>query len=212
MIRVDPASVTTDPAPLPARVLIDQQLVMLTRLAEIGMEIAEEAGRQATGGAAHAPEGTPMPDPALAYTRVARAVRMTIALQWRLMDGLAALDRGGKVTRAERRARLGRLVERACEAEHAEGDETEHLRHEARERLADADIDAEIDDLTFAEVVARICGDLGLSPERTARIVAAAEEAGDASPAAVRPPGGPGLLRPRPVGARRGARTRAPPA
>jgi hypothetical protein len=210
MIRVDPASVATDPAPLPARALIDQQLVMLTRLAEIGMEIAEEAGRQATGRAPA--EGTPMPDPALAYTRVARAVRMTIALQSRLMDGLAALDRGGKVTRAERRARLGRLVERACEAEPAEGDEAEHLRHEARERLAEADIDAEIDDLTFAEVVARICGDLGLSPERTARIVAAAEEAGEASPAAVRPPGGPGLLPPRPVGARRGARTRAPPA
>lgn len=217
MIRVDPATVTT----APTRPLIERQLVMLTRLAEIGMEIAEEAGRQATGRAGQAAEGTPMRDPGLVYVRVARAVRMTIALQARLTDDLAAQGRAAEVAqdvaKAERRRRLDRLVERAVEAELAEGDDTSRLRDEARERLTDAELDAEIEGLAFTEIVARICEDLGLSPDRTARIVAAARSA-EGSPAAswpgetsAGPPCDPASLPPDAAGSGPAARPRAPP-
>jgi hypothetical protein len=212
MIRVDPATVTLPPA----RPLVERQLAMLTRLAEIGMEIAEEAGRQATGRGRPA-EGTPMRDPGLIYARVARAVRMTIALQSRLTDDLAGLARAADMARADRRRRLDRLVERAVEAEHAEGDDTGRLRDEARERLTDAELDAELDGLTFVEAVARICEDLGLSPDRTARIVAAAG-ADDGPPAAPWPDGAaadpsrdPASHPPGAAGGGPAARPRAPP-
>src|SRR5687767_8630850 len=100
MIHVDPALVAPSPAAAPAtdaRALIERQLAMLTRLAEIGMEIAEACGREAVAapgageGAAQTPER--LRDPGLAFARVARAVRMTIALQSRLAKDLAALDR-----------------------------------------------------------------------------------------------------------------------
>ena len=188
MIRVDPATVTPAPPPpagpgtdasAPARALIERQLAMLARLAEIGMEIAEAAGRQATSAMADCDGAGTMRDPALVYARTARAVRLTIALQSRLVDDLAALDRAADLAETERktarRTRLRRLVERAVEAEHGTNrDEIERLSWEAREHLGEADLDADLEGLSVAEVVARICHDLGLPPERTARILAAA--------------------------------------
>ena len=198
MIHVDPAQVASHPlpagppqtdGPAAARTLIERQLAMLARLAEIGMEIAEAAGRQATGAA----EGAPLRDPGLAFVRVARAVRMTIALQSRLVGDLAALDRAAGQARAAqagaRRERLHRLVERAIEAEHAshedwDDDAIERLSSDAWERLTDADDDAGLAGLApFAEVVAAICADLGLSPEWTARLLAASGGGGAEGPA-----------------------------
>jgi hypothetical protein len=71
MSRAAPTSVPAD--------LTDRQLAMLERLAEIGMQIAEAAGRQAR--ATGEGEGAAVPDPALSFSRTARAVRLTIALQ-----------------------------------------------------------------------------------------------------------------------------------
>ena len=108
---------------------------------------------------------------------------MTIALQSRLMNDLAALDRAEDKAEsgraATRRWRLHRLVERAIEAEHADNEALDRgairrLSFAACERLTDAEADADIAGLPFAEVVARICADLGLSPEWTARLVAVA--------------------------------------
>ena len=144
---------------------------MLTRLAEIGMGIAEDAGRRsaalADGGAA----GTEAPDPALAFARAARAVRMTIALQSRLLADLAGLDRAEGLARAAdasaRRERIHRRVERAIEAAHDDdddADEVERLSMDAWERLVDADEDDLVEGPLDA-VVARICADLGLRPD-----------------------------------------------
>ena len=194
MIHVDPAQVASHPVPAgppaldgaaSARALIERQLAMLTRLAEIGMEIAEAAGRQAApddrqGGSEPAFRG----DPGLAFARVARAVRMTIALQSRLAKDLADLDRAESQAAAAqvraRRARLHRLVEQAIEAEHAghddwDDDKIERLSSDAWERLTDAadDLDLVAAHAPFAQVVARICADLRLSPEWTARLMAA---------------------------------------
>jgi hypothetical protein len=101
MIHLDPASATVDAVradPPPAdpsaagRALVERQLGVLTELAEIGMEIARGAGRCAVESLEGDAAATG-PDPTLAYSRAARAVRMTIALQARLLKALPELDR-----------------------------------------------------------------------------------------------------------------------
>lgn len=74
-----------------ARGLIQRQLAVLGRLAEAGLNIALAVERQATA-AEPATEAEPADtvqvvqgDVALAYGRVSRAVRLTIALQARLV-------------------------------------------------------------------------------------------------------------------------------
>jgi hypothetical protein len=190
MSPADPAPVSPVPAQGPARTdaaraLIEGQLAMLSRLAQIGMEIAEACGRQA----ANDKPGETMPrrDPGLVFARVARAVRMTIALQSRLAKDLAALDRAddlAEVARKDvRRMRLRRLVGQAVSAgiapddkrdENAIEDEIDRLSDEAYERLTDAE-DGDLMGRPFEEVVSGICADLGLSPDWTARLMAAVE-------------------------------------
>jgi len=148
--------------------LIERQMPMLARLAEIGMEIAEAAGRRAAAETDGGEAGPHAPDPALAFARAARAVRLTIALQSRLMGELAALDRGEALARVGeahvRRGRVHRLVERAIEAHVEDEHEIERLSSEAWELLTDADA-ADIAGRSTAELVALICADLGLPME-----------------------------------------------
>src|ERR1700710_127081 len=66
-----------------AQPMVEHQLQMLGRLAEAGLEIAVALEAQAKGGPAVV-EG----DIAMAYNRVARAVRQTIMLQSRLIEAL----------------------------------------------------------------------------------------------------------------------------
>ena len=131
-------------------------------------------------------------DPGLVFARVSRAVRMTIALQSRLAKDLAALDRDDAHAalrrKDQRRMRLSRLVAQAAEAgigarrdagpatrtrdDETLEDEIEQLSCDAYERLTEAE-DGDLFGLTFDEVVASVCKDLGLSPEWTARLSAA---------------------------------------
>jgi hypothetical protein len=186
MIHVDPAHIAPDPASAApdARARIEAQLVMLDRLAQVGMEIAEACGREAKAAPVEA---------GLAFARVARAVRMTIALQSRLAKDLAALDRADEVAErartTKRRTRLAQLIEDAARAkvdaqreagsrfwadEDAIEDEIEALTSEGYERLTDAE-DGDLWGRPFNEVVAGVCKDLGLSPEWTARIAASVQ-------------------------------------
>jgi hypothetical protein len=169
MIRVDPATVATAPAPT----LIAGQLAMLTRLAEIGMEIAEAAGRRAQ--ASLAAEAEPAgADPGLAFTRVARAVRQTLALQSQLMKDLAAVEReAGHVRFSEagaRKRRMQRILGEAIHAEHGGDFEIRHLTRQVRERLGDPDEYGDVLARPVAETMARICRDLGLSPDWSVRV------------------------------------------
>jgi hypothetical protein len=147
--------------------LIERQLAKLERLADIGMEIAEAAGRRAATLAESGEEGTDGPDPGLTYARAARAVRLTLALQARLARDLAAL--GEAATRAQaaeaarRRDRIHTRVERALEAERLGEDEVEPLSSDVWERLTEEDDEALLA-RPIDEVVALICADLGLSP------------------------------------------------
>ena len=227
MIPTDPALACPGPAPAgatapteapaSARALIEEQLAMLTRLARIGMEIAEAVGRDAA-----APEAAPQsagphapPEPgrhALVFARVARAVRMTIALQSRLMKDLTALDRAeahaAHMSTMGRRIRLRGLVDEAARTlvearrkaegrylgeEDAAEAEIELMTEAAYERLTDAE-DEDLDRLSFDEAVAAVCRDLGLSPDRAARLMAQVAPPPAASPFPSRhPPAAPGL-------------------
>jgi hypothetical protein len=211
MIHVDPAlsaPETRHAATAPARALIDGQMAMLSRLAQIGMELAEACGRDARAEAGDGPAPSPehRREIGLVFARVARAVRMTIALQSRLAGDLAALDRADDVARmrrkTERRFRLSRLCGEAARAsvdarrrsgaqrwsdEDAIEDEIERLSAEACERLTDAE-DGDLWGRPFDEVVARICADLKLSPEWGARLRAAVEPPPSHSPPEPHPP------------------------
>ena len=148
-----------------SRALIERQMARLERLAEIGMEIAEAAGRRARELAEDGGAQGQGADPALAYSRAARAVRLTLALQSKLDEALEALDRARDLERigraGHRRHRIHRLIEQAARAEGCDRAEARGLASDACERLTDTD-DADILDRPFEEVVALICRELGL--------------------------------------------------
>lgn len=171
MAAPPPVLVPTDlpPAADPsARTLLEAQQAMLAELAEIGMQLARAAGRRASALAEGDDAGADGQDPALSYARAARAVRLTIALQSRLAKDLTALaeaeTRARGAAAARQRDRIHRRIERAAETERPDAAEVERLSSDAWERLTEAD-DAELLDLPIDEIVARICADLGLSPD-----------------------------------------------
>jgi hypothetical protein len=106
----------TDAAPLPetrpaaasadwGRPFVERQLHMLGRLAEVGLEIAVALEVQAKGG-----EAVVQGDIAMAYGRVARAVRQTVMLQSRLIEELQEWESGAAGRKAAARARAARIV------------------------------------------------------------------------------------------------------
>jgi hypothetical protein len=186
------------------RALLDRQLEALGRLADMGMSIAAEIERRAT---ANAPES----DAALRrapmdFARVSRAIRMTFALQSRLIgdfkgrpearseeaeeadDGRIDIlwegdTRGGLIQRREMRG----IVRRVAQARGLDGETLERLEAEARERLEDDDVHQILMTRSTGEVLALICADLGLEPDwdRVSREAWAQHEI------ARRPPGSP---------------------
>lgn len=190
MRHVDPLTAAADATPAdPALAdlhemgpgIVARQLGMLTRLAEIGMTLAEATERWALAAPedreAAAPGGF-QGDPGLLYSRVARAVRQTLMLQTRLLHDLPALSRAANHARIDReqarRERVQRVVTRAVRAEHDDPDAAEHLSDAVFERLRDEDFSDDILALPLGEAVARICRDLGLSPAWTAWAMEAA--------------------------------------
>jgi hypothetical protein len=166
----------TDPCDAPedqARPLIDDQLLLLGRLAEVGLNIALAVERQATG-KLEIGEAPVAADVSLAYARVSRAVRMTIALQSKLIAEQRALEADEPPPQTPlyiRKARVERIVERVIKAEH-EGADAEALEEtldrlviEAGERLDDEDVYGDVLTRPMSEVLAQICKDLGLSPD-----------------------------------------------
>lgn len=159
----------------------EAQLALLDRLAAYGVQLAEAMARQVTPPPG-APFAAPPPrlfqgDIALGFSRVARAVRLTVALHAKLLGELVALDRAASPPGAESalEARAVQEDEAALERERApETDPPE--RAEAaeggerfeREREARDEIDALLD-RPGEEVIALICRDLGVSPEWVAQ-------------------------------------------
>ncbi|QUD89203.1 hypothetical protein [Phenylobacterium montanum] len=183
-----------DPALSPAEARALRHGRVLARLAEIGMEMAEALGREARARAEAAEAGEAGPaaagDPGLAFSRIARAVRLTLALEARLAEGPAERASGPEVearreaeaarrARAEDRAlteRVGRniiavnnqaaarkAIETLIETE-AEACDIEPLLDALAERLNEP-TEADFADRPVSETIARICADLGLRPD-----------------------------------------------
>lgn len=188
MRHVDPITPAADAIPVDptladpharAHALVERQLQVLTRLAEIGMAIAEATERWALAAVDEADASSSgfRGDPGLVYSRVARAVRLTLMLQTRLLKEMPALGRAETLAKSAqeeaRRERAHRLTMRAIRAEHDDADDIEQLSGDAWERLRDEDFGDDLGDRPLGEVVARICHDLGLSPDWGVRAIGA---------------------------------------
>jgi hypothetical protein len=177
----DPTAQTGSPAaPKDAlRGVMERQLSVLGRLAEAGLNLALAIERQATTeGAAQVVSG----DVALAYGRVSRAVRLTVALQAKVVKELQGLDQvaarelyADRCNAERQRLRLAklrqdrvqRIVERVIAAEVADAAEVDRLADEACERLEHDDIYGDLTTRPVGEIIALICRDLDLSPDWT---------------------------------------------
>jgi hypothetical protein len=168
----------------------ERHLRTLKELAEIGMELARAVRRQAVEAPAggDAPGGEPgAGDVGLVFSRIARAVRLTLALEARLEQDRQARDAqieaalaprrelqatlkaGEFIHRSVRRSNVKKAVEQAIDAEAdragaAERD-VENWLADLDERLADAADDADFMGRPVGELIARICRDLGLTPD-----------------------------------------------
>jgi hypothetical protein len=164
-----------------ARPLAERQLQMLGELAKIGLACARYVESQT-----RAEPPPPAAEIALAYARVSRPVRQAILLQSRLIAERKAAEAAPaaappaapepgaapsefRYTPIEaRKARVARIVERLAEADHPEDEAAiDELMGEALDRLDDDDRYGDLLDRPVSEIVARICADLGLSPDWT---------------------------------------------
>jgi hypothetical protein len=161
----------------------ERHLRMLEELAEIGMDLARAVRRQALEQAADEPAGAAdRADPierigggdlGLIFSRIARAVRQTVALEARIEEERRAREQRAEAEQAQRAAvieqdrkrrrktQVKRAVEQVIEAE-ADGGEVEDLLAYLDERLEDDDVDADLAERPIGESVARICRDLGI--------------------------------------------------
>ena len=164
--------------------VIKRQLQMLGELAELGLEVARAVERWAQGlatapEAAGAAEGRDqVGDVGLAYARVSRAVRQTVLLQSKLMHDLKA----AAFAQAQNQARQAAARRTAGDER---GETSGALESEAAESPEALEAFDGLPDLPVAELAARICRDLGLGPERTARAMAPFAAPAAASPVRV---------------------------
>jgi hypothetical protein len=155
---------------------------MLRELAEIAMTMARAVGRQGAAApeaaAEPADESTPIVNPGLVLTRIARCVRQTVALEakltadYRAWVGKSAAERAAALAErteraaaaeARRRERKKTQVERAAKTviEGATRPDDYHSRlRDVKEWLWDSDDDADFADRPIGEIIARICADL----------------------------------------------------
>jgi hypothetical protein len=162
-----PCSETNDNvAPHRAQLLYERQIAMLGQFAEVGLEMALDIARQVK---AAADDGVAMTgDPALAYARVARSVRLTLMLQTKAIKAVQHLDylatQDAHAALQDRKVRTLRIVERIANREHGDIDTVDRLVEETAERLDRDDLYGDLLDRPLSELVDMICRDLGLDP------------------------------------------------
>jgi hypothetical protein len=182
----------TDPActevPDPAILRAERRLRLLEELAEIGMDLARTLRREAVAAAepeeAAAPEKSARGDPADAFARLSRAVRLTLALEARIDDQLSALRAGvaaevearrftarkraadeAAAKRRDRRETVERLVFEAAEREVEDEEAMNGVLEALEERLEDDDAYWNLERAPLREVVEHLCADLELAPD-----------------------------------------------
>jgi hypothetical protein len=164
------AAFSTD-APGWERPVFERQIAMLGELAEAGLEVVHAIRDQATLAAAQG--AAPRIDFGLAYTRAAKAVRMTLALQRRYVLDLRFEYRHGEPAPAwdapapkARATCVDRIRHGLATGGLGEAQAVDQLDEalDLYERLEDLD-DDDIPDGPFNEIVAKLCKDLGLAPD-----------------------------------------------
>ena len=158
----------------------ERHLRLLQELAEMGMDIARAVRAEAVAqddGQERTPSRFGRGDLGLMYSRIARAVRQTLALEAHVAE-----DAGkARVEQERRRVNVAQLVfqqrqedirdfvARAIEADAVERNaldgDVERLLDDLDERLEDGRYDDALADAPIAELVARICDDLGITPD-----------------------------------------------
>ncbi len=120
----------------------ERQMSLLAQLTEIGLGLARRLVDEVDDGRLL------KSDPALAYTRIARTVRQCIALEMKIDEALREWLGLSEAERAERRAPVGaKAVAKArAEADTEDADEIE-------------------DEGSFIDIVAKVCRDLGVTPD-----------------------------------------------
>jgi hypothetical protein len=168
-----------------ARGVIERHVAVEEQLAAAGLRLALAIEQAATQAAA---ENRPVDkDAGMAFSRVARAVRMGGLLQAKLIRELdearardlerAAQAREAAEAQAEdaelceplyrHKARVEKIVDRIATAQHGEADARDRLVAEAGERLDDEDLYGDILARPIGELVSMLCRDLGLKPDWT---------------------------------------------
>jgi len=164
------------------RALLDRQLGKLDQLADMGLALAGEIQRRATTAAPDAD----ITHAAIDFARTSRAVRMTLALQSKLVRDFKTPIKAGATkgdndddqdvrwdvvweneppTRDQQRAEARRVVRGVGEDSGLDAETVERLDAEAGERLERDDIYANILARPLSEIVADLCRDLGLHPD-----------------------------------------------
>jgi len=170
----------------------DRAMRMLDRLAVIGMEMTEllyrqvqdeDAARGAAPPAAEAAEPAAAPDKTIHqrvaetpakrdYDRLTRSVRLTLALLVKFHNDRLEREQkaaaGIQAVEEQRKPRLRKQLERvAREAIRRQTDprDREHLRLTLYERLEEDDIERDLLDRPFGELIRRICRDIGIEPD-----------------------------------------------
>ncbi|MGK9230386.1 hypothetical protein KXS07_01730 [Inquilinus limosus] len=165
-----------------------QQCEMLTRLAEIGMRLAETAGARALAAQAPEPEAsaqaqppaaavpaeapeaqpqaaTPAGDPGLAFARYAHLVRQTLAQRARAVKDLCARDSGREDRRARHRDQVEDAIDRLVWSDPGNRGRAAALDLQVAEAIADLYRDQEdpVEDRPVGSVVAGLVCGLGLA-------------------------------------------------
>ena len=159
----------------------ERHLRVLAELTEIGMDLTRALRRRVEAQAktwADEPPPTTERDPADAFQRLSRAVRLTLVLEARVAEALRALLAGEVATaetrhadtaRARRRDTApARVVDLVTQAMRAEIDDKEALydcREALEERLDEDEAYERYSDRPLRETVERLCADLGLTPD-----------------------------------------------
>ena len=186
------ANENADPAGAWERWLLEHQVEQLNRLAAMGMAIAGAVERQASSAEPGPDAAAILQHAAIDFGRVSRAVRLSFALQSKLIADFkspparpahavaayddAGLDEDGDETfgrrlpapssaAMRRKAKLGLLMRHVVECAVEQPERLESVLAEAAERLESDDILREIAARPFGEVIAIICRDLGLEPD-----------------------------------------------
>ncbi len=163
-----------------ARALLERQLWILGQLAEGGLEIARALERQATGAGSGEGQEAIHANIPMAYSRVARAVRMTILLQSKLIGEMQTIQAKAAHEAAHahclrgtqrvglvhtQKARIGRIVGRIAWTDANDNGKADRMEREAVELLDQDELYGDVLTRPVSEIIAHICRDLGLEPD-----------------------------------------------